>query len=79
MTDILKSSDDPNHPRNRARWHAVPRRLYWLCIILSPLAFGMETRTWITCLDPFRVRADYDFCYFRLIETESGEWFFKAG
>ena len=60
------------------RWHLIPHRIQWAVTLPAALsfAFGSCTR-WEVCSNPDEVRAEYDFVFFRLLETCGGDWYIK--
>lgn len=79
MTDILTPIPDPTHPRNRCRWHRVPRCLYWLCFgagVFSAAFGGCHKK--VMKKNRELISREFDFMFFRLLETSGGIWYFKA-
>jgi hypothetical protein len=76
---FLDQSNDPQHPRNKMKWHRIPDALHPVCKVFSifcEMFNGSETT--VTNFEPVKTRTVYDFAFFRLLEEPDGQWFFKA-
>lgn len=65
---------------NNFRWHRIPDRLHWLCILPAAFTWAFDyCDTQTVCIDPLLVSREYDFFFFRLLETSGGHWWFRLG
>jgi len=59
------------------RWHRVPA---FICFLPAAFAWAFDScHEQIVCLDPLLISREYDFLYFRLLETSGGHWYFRFG
>lgn len=79
MSDILTPIPDPTHPRERTSWHSVPRKLYFLCEAagMFAAAFGSANKK-VMKKSRDLISIEFDFMFFRLLQTSGGKWYFRA-
>lgn len=65
---------------NIFKWHKIPHWLHYFFIPFAAAAWAFDCcKTKIVKLEPLQFSREYDFYFFRLWETPTGEWYIKIG